>query len=93
MSADPREQAGRLMRRAAIASVSVSAVLVTIKTYAYFASHSVALLASLVIYDWLSLKKIHGATIASIIMAGLLHMAGSWIAVTELGQDLVRKLG
>ncbi len=52
-----------------------------------------ALLASLVIYDWLSLKKIHGATIASIIMAGLLHMAGSWIAVTELGQDLVRKLG
>jgi ferrous-iron efflux pump FieF len=35
------------MRRAAIASVSVSLFLVTIKTYAYFASHSVAMLASL----------------------------------------------
>jgi ferrous-iron efflux pump FieF len=40
------EQAG-LMRRAAIASVSVSLFLVIIKTFAYFASHSVALLASL----------------------------------------------
>src|SRR5882762_10483432 len=38
---------GALMRRAAIASVSVSAVLVAIKTFAYFASHSVAMLASL----------------------------------------------
>src|SRR5438132_9114220 len=35
------------MRRAAIASVSVSLFLVTIKTFAYFASHSVAMLASL----------------------------------------------
>jgi ferrous-iron efflux pump FieF len=41
------QRAGRLMRRAAIASVSVSLFLVTIKTYAYFASHSVAMLASL----------------------------------------------
>jgi ferrous-iron efflux pump FieF len=36
-----------LMRRAAIASVSVSLFLVAIKGFAYFASHSVALLASL----------------------------------------------
>lgn len=35
------------MRRAAQASVSVSLFLVAIKTFAYFASHSVALLASL----------------------------------------------
>ena len=35
------------MRRAAIASVSVSAFLVVIKAAAYFASHSVAMLASL----------------------------------------------
>src|SRR5471030_3099406 len=35
------------MRRAAVASVSVSLFLVVIKTYAYFASHSVAMLASL----------------------------------------------
>jgi ferrous-iron efflux pump FieF len=41
------EQAGALMRRAAIASVSVSLFLVAIKTFAYFASHSVAMLASL----------------------------------------------
>src|SRR6201996_3075122 len=41
------EQAGRLMRRAATASVAVSLFLVTIKLFAYFASHSVALLASL----------------------------------------------
>ncbi len=40
-------QSGRLMRRAALASVSVSLFLVAIKTFAYFASHSVALLASL----------------------------------------------
>jgi ferrous-iron efflux pump FieF len=40
-------QAARLMRRAAIASVSVSLFLVAIKTFAYFASHSVAMLASL----------------------------------------------
>jgi ferrous-iron efflux pump FieF len=41
------EQTGALMRRAAIASVSVSLFLVGIKTFAYFASHSVAMLASL----------------------------------------------
>ena len=41
------QQAGTLMRRAAIASVSVSLFLVAIKTFAYFASHSVAMLASL----------------------------------------------
>ena len=40
-------QSGRLMRRAALASVSVSLLLVAIKTFAYFASHSVAMLASL----------------------------------------------
>lgn len=36
-----------LMRRAALASVGVSLLLVAIKTFAYFASHSVAMLASL----------------------------------------------
>jgi ferrous-iron efflux pump FieF len=41
------ERAGRLMRRAAIASVAVSLFLVGIKTFAYFTSHSVAMLASL----------------------------------------------
>src|ERR1700761_6299869 len=41
------EQAGRLMRRAATASVAVSLFLVTIKAFAYFASHSVAMLASM----------------------------------------------
>jgi ferrous-iron efflux pump FieF len=41
------EQAGTLMRRAAWASVSVSLFLLGIKTFAYFASHSVAMLASL----------------------------------------------
>ena len=41
------ERAGRLMRRAAIASVTVSLFLVGIKTFAYFTSHSVAMLASL----------------------------------------------
>jgi ferrous-iron efflux pump FieF len=40
-------RAGLLMRRAAIASVSVAVFLVAIKTVAYFASHSVAMLASL----------------------------------------------
>jgi ferrous-iron efflux pump FieF len=38
---------GKLMQRAAIASVCVSLFLLTIKTFAYFASHSVAMLASL----------------------------------------------
>ena len=41
------QRAAGLMRRAAIASVSVSLFLVVIKAYAYFASHSVAMLASL----------------------------------------------
>src|ERR1051325_4652764 len=41
------QQAGTLMRRAAWASVSVSLFLVGIKAFAYFASHSVAMLASL----------------------------------------------
>src|SRR3954471_9897171 len=41
------ERAGGLMRRAAIASVGVSLFLVAIKAFAYFASHSVAILASL----------------------------------------------
>ncbi|HEV7960219.1 MAG TPA: cation diffusion facilitator family transporter [Rhizomicrobium sp.] len=40
-------QPGKYMRRAAQASVSVSLFLVAIKTFAYFTSHSVALLASL----------------------------------------------
>ena len=40
-------ESGVHMRRAAIASVSISLVLVAIKTFAYFASHSVAMLASL----------------------------------------------
>jgi len=44
---DRMQQVGRLMRRAALASVSVSLFLVAIKTFAYFASHSVAMLASL----------------------------------------------
>ncbi len=43
--ADPAR--GRLMRRAALASLCVSLLLVTIKAAAYFASNSVALLASL----------------------------------------------
>ena len=38
---------GALMKRAAMASVAVSLFLVTIKVGAYFASHSVAMLASL----------------------------------------------
>ena len=46
-SQDRLQQAGALMRRAAIASVSVSLFLVGIKTFAYCASHSVAMLASL----------------------------------------------
>jgi ferrous-iron efflux pump FieF len=46
-SQDRIQQTGKLMRRAALASVSVSLFLVAIKTFAYFASHSVAMLASL----------------------------------------------
>src|SRR3954466_890327 len=42
-----QHKAGALMRRAAIASVGVSLFLVAIKAFAYFASHSVAILASL----------------------------------------------
>ncbi len=41
------DEKGRIMRRAARASVAVALLLVAIKTIAYFASHSVALLASL----------------------------------------------
>jgi len=41
------QRAGGLMRRAAIASVGVSLFLVAIKAFAYFVSHSVAMLASL----------------------------------------------
>jgi ferrous-iron efflux pump FieF len=41
------EKRGRYMRRAALASLSVSLLLVTIKAAAYFASNSVAMLASL----------------------------------------------
>lgn len=40
-------ESGTLMKRAATASVAVSAFLVAIKTGAYFASHSVAMLASM----------------------------------------------
>ncbi|HJT42539.1 MAG TPA: cation diffusion facilitator family transporter [Rhizomicrobium sp.] len=47
MSAARLEKAGTWMRRAAIASVAVSLFLVGIKTFAYFISHSVAMLASL----------------------------------------------
>jgi ferrous-iron efflux pump FieF len=48
MAAEGRlEQAGQLMRRAAVASVAMSLFLVGIKTFAYFTSHSVAMLASL----------------------------------------------
>ena len=44
---EPGERAGALMRRAAIASLAVSLLLVSIKAFAYFASHSVAMLASM----------------------------------------------
>ncbi|HKQ44756.1 MAG TPA: cation diffusion facilitator family transporter [Rhizomicrobium sp.] len=47
MSATRLERAGTWMRRAAIASVAVSLFLVGVKTFAYFISHSVAMLASL----------------------------------------------
>src|SRR3954468_3206078 len=55
------------MRRAAWASVSVSLFLVIIKTFAYFASHSVAMLASLadsaldLFTSWLNLIAIRSA--------------------------------
>ena len=61
------QQAGGFMRRAAIASLSVSLFLVAIKTFAYFASHSVALLASLadsaldLFTSWLNLVAIRQA--------------------------------
>ncbi len=42
-----RREKGVFMRRAAHASVAVSLLLVVIKTFAYFASDSVAILASL----------------------------------------------
>jgi len=56
-----------MMRRAALASLSVSLFLVGIKTFAYFASHSVALLASLadsaldMFTSWLNLIAIRSA--------------------------------
>ena len=40
-------QAGQLMRRAAMASLAVSVLLVSIKAFAYFTSHSVAMLAAM----------------------------------------------
>ena len=43
----PLEQTGSLMRRAAYASLAVSLLLVSIKAFAYLASHSVAMLASM----------------------------------------------
>src|SRR3954465_3633451 len=61
------QRAAGLMRRAAIASVGVSLFLVAIKTYAYFASHSVAMLASLadsaldLFTSWLNLIAIRSA--------------------------------
>jgi ferrous-iron efflux pump FieF len=61
------EQAGVWMRRAAFASVSVSLFLVGIKAFAYFASHSVAMLASLadsaldLFTSWLNLVAIRHA--------------------------------
>jgi len=64
---DRLQQAGGFMRRAAIASLSVSLFLVAIKTFAYFASHSVALLASLadsaldLFTSWLNLVAIRQA--------------------------------
>jgi ferrous-iron efflux pump FieF len=62
-----QEKAGALMRRAAIASVSVSLFLLAIKTFAYFASHSVAMLASLadsaldLFTSWMNLIAIRSA--------------------------------
>jgi len=47
LSTDSTARTGTLMRRAAIASLAVSVILVTIKTFAYFTSHSVAVLASM----------------------------------------------
>jgi len=64
---DRLQKAGVFMRRAAIASVSVSLFLVGIKTFAYFASHSVAMLASLadsaldLFTSWLNLVAIRQA--------------------------------
>ncbi len=46
MSSD-NSKTGSLMRRAAFASLGVSVVLVSIKAFAYFTSHSVAMLASM----------------------------------------------
>src|SRR3954463_13867382 len=60
-------ESGRHMRRAALASVGVALFLVTIKTFAYFASHSVAMLASLadsaldLFTSWLNLIAIRSA--------------------------------
>jgi ferrous-iron efflux pump FieF len=47
MRSDLNMETGGLMRRAAIASLVVSLLLVTIKAFAYFTSHSVAMLAAM----------------------------------------------
>jgi ferrous-iron efflux pump FieF len=47
VSTEINNKTGGLMRRAAIASLVVSLILVALKTFAYFASHSVAMLASM----------------------------------------------
>lgn len=47
MRSDLNMEAGTLMRRAANASLAVSVLLVSIKAFAYFTSHSVAMLASM----------------------------------------------
>ena len=47
MGKDINAKTGDLMRRAAMASLAVSVLLVSIKAFAYFASHSVAMLASM----------------------------------------------
>ncbi len=47
VSTESNNKTGDLMRRAAIASLVVSLILVALKSFAYFASHSVAMLASM----------------------------------------------
>ena len=47
VSTDISNKTGDLMRGAAIASLAVSVLLVSLKAFAYFASHSVAMLASM----------------------------------------------
>ena len=52
-----------------------------------------ALLAALLLYDWLTLKKIHTATLAAIIVYALLHIAASWIGDSDLGLHFTHSLG